>query len=111
MQPIKRGDVWWVSFDPSVGGEIQKTRPAVILSNNTANSVLNRVVVVPFTSQTARVYPSEVLVTVGERKVKAMGNQITTMSKQRLVQRMDSLSADDLIAVEDAVLVHLGIRR
>ena len=41
--PPLRGEVWLVSFDPSVGGEIQKTRPAVVLNNDTANAVLNRI--------------------------------------------------------------------
>ena len=43
MHP-RRGEVWWVAFDPAVGGEIQKARPAVIVSNNAANTVLNRVI-------------------------------------------------------------------
>ena len=63
MRP-RRGEVWWVSFDPSVGGEIQKTRPAVVISNDSANSALNRVIVIPITSQVAKVYPGEALITL-----------------------------------------------
>ena len=110
MEPVRRGDVWWVSFDPSLGGEIQKTRPAVVISNNPANAVLNRVVVVPLTSRTEKVYPGEALVQAGGRKAKAMADQIATASKQRLVKRMGSLSPNDLKALEEALLVHLGIR-
>jgi len=62
---MKRGEVWWVNFEPSVGGEIRKKRPAVIVSNDAANKFLNRVQVAPFTSQTDRIYPSEAEVTVG----------------------------------------------
>jgi mRNA-degrading endonuclease toxin of MazEF toxin-antitoxin module len=47
---LRRGEVWWIAFDPSVGGEIQKTRPALIVSNNAANAALNRLIVVPLTS-------------------------------------------------------------
>ncbi|MFY9660376.1 MAG: type II toxin-antitoxin system PemK/MazF family toxin [Terriglobales bacterium] len=110
MHP-RRGEVWWVSFDPSVGGEIQKTRPALVLSNNAANTALNRVVVVPLTSRTERLYPGEAMVTINGEQSKAKADQIATASKQRLRNKMGSLSAADLAAVERAVLLQLGIRR
>ena len=59
---MKRREVWWVIFDPSVGGEIKKKRPAVIVSNDVSNKFLNRVQVVPLTSKTDHLYPSEALV-------------------------------------------------
>jgi mRNA interferase MazF len=108
---MKKGEVWWVAFGPSVGGEVRKTRPAIIVSNNAANAVLNRVVVVPLTSRTDRVYPSEVLVRVEGKEAKAMANQIATASKERLRGRIDALSPNDVKAVEGAILQHLGIRR
>ena len=110
MHP-RRGEVWWGSFDPSVGGEIQKTRPALVLSNNAANTALNRVVVVPLTSRTERLYPGEAMVTINGEQSKAKADQIATASKQRLRNKMGSLSAADLAAVERAVLLQLGIRR
>ena len=110
-EAIKRGDVWWVSFDPSIGGEIRKTRPAVIVSNNAANTALNRVVVVPITSQTARLYPGEAIVTIDGRPGKAMADQIAAASKQRLSSRIAALSREDLKSVEEAILVHLAIHR
>jgi mRNA interferase MazF len=111
MQTIKRGDVWWVAFDPVTGGEIRKTRPAVVLSNNAANAVLNRVVVVPLSSQTDKIYPGEAKVHVEARESKAMADQIMTASKERLRTRLGALSPRDLKAVEDAILLQLGIRR
>jgi mRNA interferase MazF len=103
--------VWWVSFDPSVGGEIRKTRPAIVLSNNAANTVLNRLIVVPLTSQTEKLYPGEAMVTLNGEQSKAKADQIATTSKQRLRNKVGSLSSTDLAAVEKAVLVQLGIRR
>jgi mRNA interferase MazF len=105
MHP-RRGEVWWVSFDTSVGGEIRK----IVLSNNAANAALNRVIVVPLTSQTEKVYPGEALVTVSGEQSKAKADQIATASKQRLRRKLGSLSSADLAAVEKAVLLQLGIR-
>jgi mRNA interferase MazF len=110
MHP-RRGEVWWVSFDTSVGGEIRKTRPAIVLSNNAANATLNRVIVVPLTSQTEKLYPGEALVTLDGEQSKAKADQIATASKQRLRSKVGSVSFSDLAAVEKAVLLQLGIRR
>jgi len=110
MHP-RRGEVWWIAFDPSVGGEMQKTRPAIIVSNNGANAALNRFVVVPLTSQTAKVYPGQAMVTLNGEPRKAMADQLTTASKKRLRSKMGELSSSDISAVEAAILLHLGIRR
>jgi mRNA interferase MazF len=106
---MNRGEVWWVNFDPSVGGEIQKQRPAIIVSNDAANQYLNRLQVVPMTSRLDRVYPSEAIVKVGRRQSKAMADQLTTVSKQRLTNRMGNLSGSDLAKVEHAVMIQLGL--
>jgi mRNA interferase MazF len=106
---MRRGEVWWVSFEPSLGGEIRKKRPAVIISNDAANRYLNRVQVVPMTSRTDRVYPSEAVVRVNRRQSKAMADQLTTVSKQRLTNRMGRLSAQDMNKVENAVIVQLAL--
>src|SRR5271169_4088976 len=110
MHP-RRGEVWWVSFDPSVGGEIRKMRPAVVLSNDSANAALNRVIVVPISSQVAKVYPGETLITLNGEPRKAMADQIMTASKKRLRNKLGNLSQPDVAAVESAVLLQLGIRR
>ena len=110
MHP-RRGEVWWISFDTSVGGEIRKSRPAIVLSNNAANAALNRVIVVPLTSQTEKLYPGEAMVMLNGEQSKAKADQIATASKQRLRSKLGSLSSDDLAAVEKAVLLQLGIRR
>ncbi len=106
---MKRGEVWWVNFDPAVGGEIQKTRPAIIVSNDIANRFLNRVQVVPLTSQTDKVYPSETLVTLNGQDRKALANQLTTASKLRLTSLVGHLSAEDVLKVEEAIRIQLGL--
>jgi mRNA interferase MazF len=106
---MRRGEVWWVSFGPAVAGQIKRPRPAVIVSNDVSNRYLNRVQVVPLSSCTERVYPSETLVTVAGRQNKAMANQVTTVSKLRLGDRIGRLSSEDVQRVEQAIRVQLGL--
>ncbi|MFZ0392595.1 MAG: type II toxin-antitoxin system PemK/MazF family toxin [Terracidiphilus sp.] len=109
MTHIERGEVYWVSFDPSLGGEIQKTRPAVVISNNAANAALNRLQVVPITSKTDRLYPGEALIELNGEKRKAMADQLTTVSRIRLGKRLGAISSADMDRIEDAVMLQLGL--
>ena len=104
-----RGEVWGVEFDPAVGSEIRKTRPGVIVSNNSANRNLSRVIVVPLTSNTDRLYPGEARVSVAGKESKAMADQLMTADKVRLTSRIDVLSKADVLAVELAMRVQLGL--
>jgi mRNA interferase MazF len=106
---MNRGDVWWVTFDPSIGGEIRKKRPAIIVSNNAANKYLNRVQVVPVTSSTDRLFPSEAYVTVAGKKGKAMADQLATVSKQFLSKRIGSVSDDEMKMVVEAIKTQLDL--
>ena len=88
-----------------------KKRPAVIISNNASNNALNRIQVVPLTSRIGHVYPSEAEVMVNGEKNKAMADQLTTVSKVRVINLEGRLSKTDMRKVEKAVKIQLGLSR
>ena len=106
---MKRGEVWWINFDPSVGGEIRKKRPAVIVSNNAANQFLNRIQVVPLTSSVGKLYPSETYVTLRGKKAKAMTDQLTTVSKKRLINKAETVSKNEMEGIERTIIIQLAL--
>lgn len=104
-----RGEVWWVEFGPTIGTEIKKTRPAVIISNDLSNRYLSRVQVIPLTSSIGKLYPSEAIVTIAGKQSKAMADQIMTADKKRLKNTLGKLSKEDVQAIEKVLRIQLGI--
>ncbi len=106
---MRRGEVWWIDCNPSVGGETQKIRPAIIVSNDAANKSLNRVQVVPTTSNTAKCFPCEAYVEVDGKISKAMADQIATVSKLRLKTKIGNISEENLLDIERAIKIQLDL--
>jgi mRNA interferase MazF len=90
---VKQFDVYWTELDPTVGGEVNKTRPTIIVSPDVMNDKLNTVIVVPLTS-TIRGYPSRVQLFFNDREGEVMLDQIRAVSKYRLKGRIGSIDVD-----------------
>ncbi len=110
----KRGEVYIVNFDPTVGAEIQKTRPALILQNDIANRYSSITIVAALTSQRGeRLYPTEVLIQRPEGGLEydsvVLLNQIRTIDKARLIKRMGSIGQETIERVNRALEMSLGL--
>ena len=106
---MKRGEVWWVDFEPATGSEVRKTRPAVIVSNDASNGAMHRVQVVPVTSNTEKLYVFESPIDIKGARGKAMADQIMTADKRRLKKRIGKASPSEMLGVERAIKIQLGI--
>ena len=104
----RRGDIYWVALDPTLASEIRKTRPAVVISNDSCNAHGARVVVLPITSNVTSFYPGEARIHVRGRPARVLGDQIRSIDKARLRARIGLVNAAELHEVEAAVLVTLG---
>jgi mRNA interferase MazF len=110
----RRGEIYWVRLDPTVGTEIAKTRPALVISNDVGNRHAEHLIVAPMTSRAIdRVYPFEVLIPLGEggvdRASKVALDQIRAVSKKRLGARIGALAGDRLAQVDAAIRLSLDV--
>ncbi len=111
---MRRGDIYFLNLDPTIGKEIKKTRPVVIVSNNANNKVSETITVVPITSNTKKVYPFEVLLKQNESSLpkdsKAQCQQIRTVSIERVNGRKTgSLDEELMEKINDALRLHLSL--
>lgn len=101
----RRGDIYWVNLDPTVGVETKKTRPALVVSNDIANEIANIIMIAPITSKVKVIYPFEVSVSVQGTPGKIMLNQCRAVDKSRLARKIDSVDQETMRLVEDAIKI------
>ena len=115
---MQRGEIWQVNLDPARGSEANKSRPAVIVSNDRANATAARlgrgtVTVVPVTSNVARIYPFQVMLAAESTGLavdsKAQAEQIRSVATERLTRRIGRLSAVEVAQLDDALRLHLDL--
>jgi mRNA interferase MazF len=110
---MQKGEIFWAKLDPVVGSETAKTRPVLIVSNDINNQYGATVTVLPVTSSTAKIYPFEVSLEANEsglrNESKVKANQIRTIDKSRLGNKIGQLNSAKMKAVELAILIHLDI--
>ena len=114
MNQLKRGDIWLVDLDPTVGHEINKSRPAVIIQNDIGNKYSSTTIVAPVTSQNITpIYPIEVLLTINnsglKKDSKVLLNQIRTIDKQRLIKKIGKVHEETMPKIDESLKISLGL--
>ena len=113
MSQILKGEIYLADLNPTVGSEISKIRPVLIVSNDINNQYAATVTIVPITSTTEKIYPFEIFLPKGEGNLtndsKAKANQIRTIDKLRLKKQFGRINEETLREIEKAILIHLGI--
>lgn len=110
---INRGEIWLANLDPTIGSEIQKTRPVAVVSNNKNNVNNNVITILPITSNTNHIFSFEVLLQKGianlpkDSKIKA--DQIRTIDKVRLVKKIGTIPTAYITQINKAMQLHLDL--
>lgn len=115
---MRRGEIRWVDLDPAQGAESDKRRPAVIVSNDGANTTASRlgrgvVTVVPVTSNVERIYPFQTALSARNTGLpadsKAQAEQVRSVAVERIGTLIGSLSSEDIAALDEALRLHLAL--
>ena len=104
-----RGEIYWIELDPTLGIEIKKTRPCLILSINAYNKKMPRVIIFPITSQIQNIYPFQIHVEVNGKEGKVMTDQVRCVDKRRIKERSGALTSVKIQEVEESIKLCLGI--
>ena len=116
MREVKRGCIWLVNLDPTIGHEIKKSRPAVIIQNNLGNIYSPITIIAHLTSQKLeKVYPFEALIASKgsglKKNSKALLNQLRAIDKRRLIKKLGKVDEETLIRIDQAIRISLGLSR
>ena len=114
MVDVKRGDIWLVNLDPTLGHEIKKSRPAVIIQNNLGNRFSPITIIAPVTSQKIEmIFPFEAFLerlnSGLEMDSKVLLNQIRAIDKQRLLKKLGKVNENTLTKINEAIKISLGL--
>src|ERR1700733_8168360 len=106
----KRGEIYWIDLDPTIGNETKKTRPGLIVSNNDGNELSGIVMVAPISSKVKNIFPFEVEVNLKGKRGKIMLNQCRALDKSRLVNKLGEVDEKLMQAVEDAIRIVFALK-
>ena len=114
MAEVNRGDIWLVNLDPTIGHEIKKSRPAVIIQNDLGNRYSPITIIAPITSQnTEKIYPIEVLLIKRssglEKDSKILLNQIRAIDKRRLIKKLGKVDYGTMVKIDNSIKISLGL--
>ncbi len=105
----RRGEIFWVNLDPTIGTEAKKIRPGLVLSNDIGNECSSRVIIAPITSSINTVYPFEAKIVIHKKENKVMLDQIRTVDKARIGNLISNITDTELKKVEKALKLVLDI--
>ena len=112
---MERGDIYIANLNPTIGSEIKKKRPVIIMSNDICNFYSDTVTAIPITSNIKKIYPFEILIQSNKQSgltqnSKAQCHQIRTLSKARFSkQKIGTISLGEQEGLESAIRLHLGL--
>jgi mRNA interferase MazF len=106
----ERGDIWWVALDPTLGSEIRKTRPCIVMSVKMLNERRRTVIVVPLSSSPTSSPPILIPISCDGRPAAAVSDQIRAVAKERLRRRLGAVTTEEMAALEDGLrqIMQLG---
>jgi mRNA interferase MazF len=105
----RRGEIYWVNLDPTIGSETKKTRPGLIVSNDLGNEESDVVIIAPITSKIKNVYPFEVELSIDSRPGKVMLNQCRAVDQSRLKQKLGEVDSETMKEVDEAIKIAFSI--